>query len=61
MRLSEQSIKTFKEKFTKIFGKRSINLFGSRVDDRKKVGGGDIDLYLKAEDKISFISEVRIG
>ena len=64
MRLSQNSINIFKEKFTEFFGEGEIYLFGSRVDDTKR--GGDIDLYLKVknhnnlfEKKIQFLSRVK--
>lgn len=64
MRVSKEYIVAFKEKFDKVFDKGEIYLFGSRVDDTKK--GGDIDLYLKTEDKtdlfkkkIKFLSSIK--
>ena len=50
MRLNQTYIKTIKKYASEIFGENSqVFLFGSRVDDSQK--GGDIDLYIKVEDK----------
>lgn len=49
MRISNSYQQTIKKLFKNIFGEGKIYLFGSRVDDNKK--GGDIDLYIVANDK----------
>jgi predicted nucleotidyltransferase len=64
MRLSQNQINTFLDKFYSIFGEGQIYLFGSRVDDSKR--GGDIDLYLNPtnrtdlfQKKIKFLARVK--
>jgi len=67
MRLTPFEITTIKQKAKNIFGDTvKVYLFGSRVDDSKK--GGDIDLYVMAEDqdnlyekKIKFLSALDIS
>ena len=50
MRLTHSEIATIIQQKDAVFGKNSkIYLFGSRVDNAQK--GGDIDLYIKAENK----------
>ncbi len=49
MRLGEKQINAAKSIFVDVFGKGEIYLFGSRTDEGKR--GGDIDLYLKTENK----------
>ena len=49
MRLTPKEIDIIKDSVDKIFGKSTIYLFGSRLDNSKK--GGDIDLYIELEDK----------
>lgn len=48
MRLLTKEIRIIKNQADKIFGKNTIYLFGSRVDNNKY--GGDIDLYIKSKD-----------
>ena len=66
MRLSSVEIETIKSSFAKSFGDGNIYLFGSRVDDTQR--GGDIDLYLKPDDKanlyqkkINFLVNVELA
>jgi len=47
MRLTDNEVKIITETTQSIFGKTSIYLFGSRLDNTKK--GGDIDLFLIPE------------
>jgi len=61
LRLTESEVFVILNAFKEVFGVGSVYLFGSRVDDTKR--GGDIDLYLKLENrsniygkKIQFLS-----
>jgi len=61
LRLTESEVFVILDTFKKVFGRGSVYLFGSRVDDAQQ--GGDIDLYLKLENrsniydkKIQFLS-----
>lgn len=55
MRLSNKEKKSICDSFLRHFGKNDhLWLFGSRVDDSKK--GGDIDLYIETEERISRIA-----
>jgi len=47
LRLSDKEVEIIQDKVNTIFGKSTVYLFGSRVDDMKK--GGDIDLYIVPE------------
>ncbi|MDO9206082.1 MAG: nucleotidyltransferase domain-containing protein [Methylotenera sp.] len=64
MRLSSEAINVIQDAFLKVFEKGDLYLFGSRVDDNRK--GGDIDLYIVADDKhqmgekrIAFLAQVK--
>ncbi|MDP2430926.1 MAG: nucleotidyltransferase domain-containing protein [Pseudomonadota bacterium] len=57
MRLSSEDTNAIKETFLQVFDKGELYLFGSRVDDSRK--GGDIDLYVVADDKVQ-LGEKRI-
>ena len=55
MRLSDKEKKSICEAFLRHFGKNDhLWLFGSRADDSRK--GGDIDLYIETEEKVSSIA-----
>ena len=54
MRLTKKEIKVIKTYFNQFFN-GEIYLFGSRIDDTKR--GGDIDLYLKIENKTLIYKE----
>ena len=49
MRLTFKQHQAIKKYFLEVFREGQIYLFGSRVDDNKK--GGDIDLYIRTEDR----------
>ena len=49
MRLKHKEIEAIVSTFQEVFKSGDIYLFGSRVDDNLK--GGDIDLYIDADDK----------
>ena len=55
MRLSKEEIASIKKIITDVFGKVTIYLFGSRLEENKK--GGDIDLFVVAEDKDSLVEK----
>ena len=57
LRLTDHQQKAIIDTFLEVFGKGELFLFGSRTDDAAK--GGDIDLYVKPDDKQD-LSEKRI-
>ncbi|MDP3743722.1 MAG: nucleotidyltransferase domain-containing protein [Methylotenera sp.] len=64
MRLSAEAVNVIQDAFLRVFEKGELYLFGSRVDDTRK--GGDIDLYIVADDKhqigekrITFLAQVK--
>lgn len=58
MRLSPRVSFIIKKIFHESFPKAEVFLFGSRVDDSAK--GGDIDILLITEEKLSWVSINRI-
>jgi predicted nucleotidyltransferase len=58
MRLEVEKIDILKDLILKISPNSEIFLFGSRVYDEKK--GGDIDILVLSEKKISFIDKAKI-
>lgn len=58
MRLSNEKAESLKHSITAILPNVKIYLFGSRVDDSKK--GGDIDLLILANRKLSFTEQSHI-
>jgi len=64
VRLTNKEIEAITSVYKDIFKSGNIYLFGSRVDDTKK--GGDIDLYIQAnnkenltEKKLNFLIELK--
>jgi len=55
MRLSIKEVEAITSIFKDIFKSGKIYLFGSRTDDTKK--GGDIDLYIQADNKDNLIEK----
>jgi hypothetical protein len=45
MRLSKKEIETIKQVFLEVFKSGEIYLFGSRLDDTKKGGGLNYEIY----------------
>jgi predicted nucleotidyltransferase len=59
MRVNNNDIKAIKEVTSAIFGETArIRLFGSRTDDKKK--GGDIDLLIEYNQKISRLEQYQL-
>lgn len=58
MRLSKAKIDNLKYIINILLPKSKIYLFGSRVDDSQK--GGDIDLLILANRKLTFIEKAKI-
>ena len=58
MRLTKDELRLIKKAFYKTFKDGKLYLFGSRVDDEKK--GGDIDLFIKLDTKLSIKEEINL-
>lgn len=58
MRLKESEIKIIKKNILKYFKDAKIILFGSRVYDHKK--GGDIDICIETNEKVSLKKQLKI-
>jgi predicted nucleotidyltransferase len=55
MRLSKFEQKTISKIADEVFGNCEVFLFGSRIDDKKL--GGDINLYIKLQDKTNLFKK----
>jgi predicted nucleotidyltransferase len=59
MRLTKQQIHTITETVSRLAGMETeVYLFGSRLNDQAK--GGDIDLYIESDTKLSLIHRAQI-
>ena len=58
MRIDENEIKIIKSTILNYIDDAKIMLFGSRVDDSKK--GGDIDIFVQTNHKITLSDEIKI-
>ena len=58
MRIDENEIKIIKSTILNYIDDAKIMLFGSRVDDSKK--GGDIDIFVQTNHKVSLSDEIKI-
>lgn len=59
MRITKEQIQLIAETVSHLVGADAVvYLFGSRLDDRKK--GGDIDLFIESDNKLSLIDRARI-
>ena len=55
MRLTENEIKIIITTINSIFGKTTVHLFGSRIDENKK--GGDIDLFILPHERTKLLEK----
>lgn len=58
MRLKHEEISLFKLAVSELLKSAELYLFGSRVDDSAR--GGDIDILIRAERKLTLIEKARI-
>jgi len=58
MRISEKEIEIIKSNILKHINDAKIYLFGSRTNDLKR--GGDIDIFVQTESKVSLKDELEI-
>ncbi len=58
MRVQQEQLDFLKEQVLSRAGNARVYLFGSRTDDTQK--GGDIDILILSEEKLSFIDKTRI-
>ncbi|MGD0958605.1 MAG: nucleotidyltransferase domain-containing protein [Methylomonas sp.] len=59
MRLTKQQTQTIIETVTRLAGTGAVvHVFGSRIDDQAK--GGDIDLLIETDQKLSLIQRAQI-
>jgi len=58
LRIDENEIKIIKSTILNYIDDAKIMLFGSRVDDSKK--GGDIDIFVQTNHKITLSDEIKI-